>query len=302
MKTYLLPLLLFILISLSANAQKRNLNITDPVTGIDISNKAKIYLATGPQSIEIVSNHENEKTEVRNQNGTLRISGDAAELYVTLPDLQRIDISGVGTITADSLIKTHNLLIDISGIGKLIMPLETQRLQVGISGMGKLQLSGTAENVEMNVSGNGKFDALNFHVTNCVANVSGITKSYIDVTGTLDMNISGTGSFYYRSTPAQINSSISGIGKHGVFNANDDKDTTVVKAGNYDILIIGNNNNVEEENDTWLAITDTLMKRPEYSRSHWMGVDLGFNYMAYGNGLSSDMPAQYSYLELNSGK
>jgi hypothetical protein len=302
MKTYLLPLLLFVLIALSTNGQTRNLNITEPVTGIDISSKSKIHLATGPQKIEIATTEGNEKSVVNNQNGTLRISGDASELYITLPDLQRIDISGVGTITADSLIKTRNLRIDISGIGKLIMPLETQRLQVGISGMGKLQLNGSAENVEMNISGNGKFDAINFRATNCVANVSGIMKSYMDVTGVLDLNISGTGSFYYRSTPAQINSSISGIGKHELYNANQEKDTTVIKAGNYDILIIGNNNNADEENSSWSSVADTLMKRPEYSRSHWMGVDLGFNYMAYGSGLSSDMPAQYSYLELNSGK
>src|SRR6187551_341068 len=209
MKTYLLPLLLLLLLSLNAFSQTQVLNITDPVTGIDIRSKSKVHLSTGPQKIEIVSSGNGNNYEISNQNGMLRIDGEATELNVTIPDLQRIEISGNGTITADSLIKAQNLRIDISGNGKIIMPLETQRLQTSISGIGKLQLSGSAQKVEMNVSGIGKFDALNFQANTCEANVSGSLKSYMDVTGTLDLNISGTGSFYYRSTPAQVNTSIS---------------------------------------------------------------------------------------------
>lgn len=304
MKTYLLPLLLLLLLSIDSFSQT-TLNITDPVTGLDIRSKSKIHLATGPQKIEVLSGHDGNNYEISNQGGTLRIAGEATELNVTLPDLQRIEISGIGTITADSLITTQNLRIDISGTGKITMPLETQRLQTSISGLGKLQLSGKAQKVEMNISGVGKFDALNFQVNTCESNVSGSMKSYMDVTGTLDLNISGTGSFYYRSTPAKINSSISGIGKHGVYNPDDERDTTVISLGDHDILIVGGKNNDGYSNDNdpdWSAIADTILKRPEYSSSHWMGIDLGFNYMAYNKGLSSDMPPSYSYLELNSGK
>lgn len=301
MKTYLLPLALLLLLTFNAFSQNRTINITEPITGIDIRSKSKVHLSTGPQKVEVATDEEHDEYEITSQNGTLRIAGESSEVYLTLPTLEKIDISGVGTVTADSLITTDNLRIDISGVGKIIMPLQTQKLQTSISGMGKLQLSGSAQRVEMNVSGTGKFDALNFRTEKCDANVSGILKSYMDVTGTLDLNISGTGSFYYRTTPAHVNSSISGIGKHGVYSNDDDKDTTVLNLGDHEILIIGDNNNINED-DVWEAVKDTLLKRDEYSRSHWMGLDIGFNYLAYNKGLDSDLPPQYDYLELNSGK
>jgi hypothetical protein len=299
MKNYLRLLLLFVILSSGSFAQNRELTFDGNITGIDIRNKAKVHLATGPQKVS-TSAAPSSSENVTLQNGTLRISGDVSDLYVTVPDLQRIDIAGVGTILADSVIKVKNLRIDISGIGKIVMPLQAERLQIGISGMGKLQLSGTGENVEMNISGNGKIDGLNYRTSNCVANVSGITKTYMDVTGVLDLNISGTGSFYYRSTPAQVNSSISGIGKHMTYNSVTKTDTSVIEIGNSKILIVDEIK--EDDNSVWTIIRDSIAKKPEYSKSHWMGVDLGFNYLAHGNGLSSDMPDGLDYLELNSGK
>jgi hypothetical protein len=299
MKYYLLPLLLFMLAAIHSDAQNREITGLEPFTAIEIRSKAKVHLTTGPHKVEVSSSTDSSDTKTTSADGVLKILG-VGDYYISLPELNKIDISGIGTVTADTVIRTSTLRIDISGAGKVVMPVEVDKLRIGIPGLGRVQLAGSANDVQLNISGNGKIDALNLRAGKVEANVSGMTKTYMDVTSALELNISGTGTFYYRTTPAQLTTSISGIGKHNAYTNEDGKDSSVIRIGSYDIFVAGGQKDLDQS--VWETVADTILKRPEYSKSHWMGIDLGFNYLASGSGLSSDLPNGYEYLELNSGK
>ncbi|MBL4578331.1 MAG: PorT family protein [Flavobacteriales bacterium] len=74
-------------------------------------------------------------------------------------------------------------------------------------------------------------------------------------------------------------------------------DTTIIKIGKHDILIIGNH-----DSDEWKEFDSLCSKKgKEEFKIHWAGLDIGVNgYLASNNSLS--VPQGYDFLELDYGR
>ena len=184
------------------------------------------------------------------------------------------------------------------------MPVDVSKLEVSIIGNGKLFLSGKCDILDVDISGNGNVDAKSLSANSCETNISGVGKNSVDVTNSLQLNISGSGSFYYKNKPANFETNISGIGKYGSFNESISNDTTSMNIGNKKVIIIGNN---DKDDDDYKHMkvdieNDTVMHHPAKAKSHWAGLEIGFNTLLVGSNFKTDMPAKYDYLSLNSGK
>ncbi|CAN5524363.1 hypothetical protein BH11BAC2_BH11BAC2_04110 [soil metagenome] len=289
-----------LIMATSASAQNGD-NTLAPFSKVSIRNSSKVNIHIGPQAIKIIEGNPDE-VKLSSENGTLIIKGMKSVLDVTIPELNAAEISGNGTITADSTIRSSNLRLDISGIGTMTMNVIAGRIQCGISGSGKLNLSGTADEMQLNISGTGKLYARELTLGKCEANISGVGKCYADVTNDLQLNISGTGAFYYKTEPPKIGTHISGIGKYGPYpvetadtKGNDDN---AADHNNNTTVIVGGSANYGGD----YSVADSLLHKPAKARSHWGGIDLGFNQLLVGNKFSTDLPNGYDFLELNSGK
>ena len=84
---------------------------------------------------------------------------------------------------------------------------------INLSGVGNVRLpSGNASNLKISLSGVGNIDAQNYEVENIVITQSGVGNAKIWATNSLSGTLSGVGSISYKGNPT-VSVSVSGIGK-----------------------------------------------------------------------------------------
>lgn len=160
-------------------------------------------------------------TEVKN--GTLVIKyknnkgwsfgRDRVTIYLTMPEVSSVSLGGSGKIIGENTIESDDLYLSVSGSGKIELKLEVDDLTQKISGSGNIEVSGSADRAEISISGSGNLDALDLEVDEYEVKISGSGKCKINVGDSLEANISGSGSVYYKGDPDRIRSNVSGSGK-----------------------------------------------------------------------------------------
>lgn len=169
----LLTLVIAIGLNAQVQTQERNVGSFD---GINQTISADVFITQGsPQKVLVKADADVINlitTEV--ENGILRIgsqksfrSVDVLEVYITMPDLSRINNSGSGDIKVDGDLKGTDVGIDISGSGDLNARLDATNLELKISGSGDVNLSGVRGNFSVSISGSGDVEAENLQLENC---------------------------------------------------------------------------------------------------------------------------------------
>lgn len=131
-------------------------------------------------------------------------------IYVHVPTLESIDLSGSGSIESDSLVSQH-MDVNVSGSGDISLLLVSSNVNATVSGSGGISLFGSASTADFKISGSGNIHAYSFPVSECMADISGSGNMYLTVSDLLDVHISGSGDVYYYGNPS-VTVSISGSG------------------------------------------------------------------------------------------
>ena len=264
-KYWFLPSFVLLLVAGTLSAQNREVRDVENFTKISFGFPGKLYLKQGsPQKVELEGSDdvlEEVQTEV--DNGRLKIgkegkwfnwdNDDKITVYITVPNIEAVAVSGSGDIIGQSRIRTNDLDLNVSGSGSLSLEAEARgdvdanvsgsgdlsfkghcasfesdvsgsgkvvldatiddMADFGISGSGKIEARGTADEVKTNISGSGKVLAADLRTNRCEVRISGSGDVEIEVANELDANISGSGSVSYRGNPKRINSHASGSGK-----------------------------------------------------------------------------------------
>jgi len=130
---------------------------------------------------------------------------------LTVKDLNRIDLTGVGDIDCDGF-RAGDLEFHISGSGNIDFVIDADRLETHVSGLGDIDLEGKVDFHKVQISGSGKYDARDLESRECEVKVSGLGSATVNVSGELDIDISGAGNVYYIGEP-DISQHISGLGR-----------------------------------------------------------------------------------------
>lgn len=132
--------------------------------------------------------------------------------YLSVDDLERVQVSGSGNVNMESL-KTENLELVVSGSGNMnLRDVKAKKLDLNISGSGNLELAGEVEQMRIDVSGSGNCRLGDLHSQTAVVKVSGSGDVVAWVEESLDINISGSGTVKYYGRP-QVNEHTSGSGR-----------------------------------------------------------------------------------------
>lgn len=223
--------LLFSLCSLSCYAQRitGNGNIQSQqreagnFTKIDCSGTFHIFLTQGNATQVKVETDENllpyVVTEVNGNTLDLKtkrgISLDPSKsinVYVTLTQLDALNISGVCKAQSQNTLQSDHLKIGVSGTADMDLRLSTGSLTTTISGTAKMNLQGKATSSEFRISGSGDVMAGDLNTDNTEAHISGMGKLHVNAQKSLTVSVSGMGKVWYKGNPV-INESISGMGK-----------------------------------------------------------------------------------------
>ncbi|MCB0523177.1 MAG: head GIN domain-containing protein [Saprospiraceae bacterium] len=192
----------------------------DGFDAIDLSIAGDVEVSIGDYRVEVRA-QENLlpllQTEVKE--GTLRIDFEESvsyreqiKLYITVPSLEALELSGSGSIKLVTPIESDKMDIHIGGSGEVDIPNATfTSLECSVSGSGDINLGGSVGDAEINVSGSGEVNAKNMVFNRLEASISGSGSVYAHVNETLDVSVSGSGDMYYSGDPV-VEKHVSGSG------------------------------------------------------------------------------------------
>jgi hypothetical protein len=134
------------------------------------------------------------------------------DAYVNMGTVSSISLSGSGNIIGGTKITSDDLVLEISGSGKIMAGLEAKKLKVKVSGSGESTLIGTADDFMYDMSGSGRLSAYKLDVQRGKIMISGSGTAEMTAHGKLDVAINGSGTVYYKGN-ASLSQTVSGSGK-----------------------------------------------------------------------------------------
>lgn len=188
----------------------------------------KIYVEQGvKQSVEVVAKSSTLKdiiTEVKNRQLIIRFPNrnyfwknfepGKIEIYITVPEVDGLSVSGSGDIIAENEIKTRILDLAVSGSGDIVLEkLDAERVKAAISGSGDIIIEdgGVADDLSVSISGSGDVKARGFEAKDVMVRISGSGNCTVTSNGSVKARIAGSGDVYYDGNPS-IDSSVAGSG------------------------------------------------------------------------------------------
>lgn len=184
-------------------------NVPD-FNGISVSSGIDVFLTQGEQTEVIVEADENLQeiiiTEVTGSvlhvksEKNIRMA-ESKKVWVTCPEINRIDISSAGDLSGENLIRTELLDIDMSSAGDLRMEIEADEVNIDISSAGNVYLNGTAGSIQADLSSAGDLDAYDLVAKSADITVSSAGSAKVHVTDEARFRSSSAGDINYRGDP-----------------------------------------------------------------------------------------------------
>lgn len=221
-------LITFLLFGTLAKAENQTRKV-DKFTEISLRVGATLHLEQGEnQNLEIVaksSTLEELITEVKDGKLIIRFPNKdffwktfqpgEIIIYVTVPEITGLGVSGSGDILAEDGIKTKDLELAVSGSGNIKMKdLDAVAVKSIISGSGNIILAGDkgAEDLSVAISGSGDFKGLDFNADDVNVKVSGSGNVGVTANKNLTVRVAGSGDVTYKGHPL-VDQSVAGSGK-----------------------------------------------------------------------------------------
>jgi hypothetical protein len=136
---------------------------------------------------------------------------------LTMTDVERLSLTGVGSISGQSIFTADRISLSLSGVGNISLDIEVEELVTTVLGVGNVSLAGYARSHDCVHSGLGLLDAFAMVSDTATLIMSGAGDAKVYVDSLLNVTITGVGSVYYKGDP-EINVTITGLGQ--LLNAN----------------------------------------------------------------------------------
>lgn len=226
----LLLLALLVPVFRLAAAPGREVRAVAPFTKLGLTNSARVIMRQGsPQRVEVeASATDLARLETTVDNGKLRIGTrreegkawnysdrfeGAVTVYVTMPAIEALSVSGSGQMQAENAVKADALDLSVSGSGKLtVAKLTADRLNSTVSGSGEIMVAGICPQHEARISGSGNLRASDLHTETSAIRISGSGDGRLYARRSLEASIAGSGNVYVRGG-ANVRSTIAGSGR-----------------------------------------------------------------------------------------
>ena len=210
--------------SLTEERKKEERNVEN-FTSIQLSISADVYLTQadgysftieGDKSslekviTEVRGNTLAIKTERLNQ----RFLKSDIKIYITMPDIEGLAISGSGDIKAITPLITRDLSLSISGSGDIAIPnLTLKSLNAAVSGSGDIAISGQgiASEANVKISGSGDVMLKGIRFQNADISIAGSGDAYVELSENLKARVAGSGDIIYSGNPL-VDAKVSGSG------------------------------------------------------------------------------------------
>ena len=208
-------------------AQTTQTRTVSAFTEISLKIDANVHLKQGNiQSVEVKGNGETLNrliTEVNDRKLVIKYPSDTwfkkwspgrVDIFVTIPQIDALTISGSGSIDSKEKINSRILSLALSGSGDITLPeLHAEKVAVILSGSGNVKLSGdvTAAELKVAISGSRNVKATDFPANDVNVKIGGSGNSWVHSVKNLVVKLAGSGNVFYKGNPL-IDSTILGSG------------------------------------------------------------------------------------------
>jgi len=144
------------------------------------------------------------------KSGTIDLGGLVRKAEITMPDLNRLILSGATRGTAEGFSNLNTFVLGLSGASSLEMTdINVGDAEIEVSGASTISAVGAANDLSSFVSGASNVLS-NFPVNNADVNVSGASRVTINLEGILDYDVSGASILEYIGNPTMGDTNTSG--------------------------------------------------------------------------------------------
>lgn len=195
-----------------------------PFNEIIVNGVYNVYLTQGERESVKVETDENlqEAIIVKNKGNALVLGWKKGinvkrktkmNVYVTLKDITKLEVKGVGNVNTSSKLSLNTLDIEASGVGNTSLELDCKQLDGEISIVGNFTLKGKVTEVTLDNNGTGALRAFDLVAQKLEINNSGIGKVEVNAQQEISITSSGIGSVYYKGNAKTTKLDHRGMGK-----------------------------------------------------------------------------------------
>jgi carbon monoxide dehydrogenase subunit G len=223
MKTFL-SLILALCVSLPLLAQNSETRSLSGFTKLSVGVPADVRLSKGPFKVQLEGEDLEEiETEVKGNQLVIKRKNDKWSffgndsdrivIHISMPSLEAVSLSGSGKLESNDQFSASHMKLNVSGSGRMRLPVAAEKLDAHVSGSGDIETSGTATVLNAHISGSGKVKAEALRAREVEVHISGSGSCSVHADNKLDAHISGSGNVNYTGSPASVNARTSGSGK-----------------------------------------------------------------------------------------
>ncbi|MDD4385683.1 MAG: DUF2807 domain-containing protein [Bacteroidales bacterium] len=163
---------------------------------------------------KVITEVKGKRLIIRTESGNFRFFDSKIKIYITMPEVEGLAISGSGDIKSITPLVTGDLTLKISGSGDIVIPnLTIKSLNATISGSGDIDVSGQGSATEANVriSGSGDVTLKGIKFQNADISIAGSGDAYVELAENLKARVAGSGDIVYSGNPL-VDAKVSGSG------------------------------------------------------------------------------------------
>lgn len=151
------------------------------------------------------------------------------KVNISMPVLEKLKLTGASKTTVTGFSSKHDFALNVSGASEIDLDMtvgdfiavisgashingkmSAKNSDIGLSGASHIRLSGSGGDLVLKASGASDMDLKNYPVNNASIDFSGASHASIDVSGRLDVELSGASSLDYTGIPTLGHMDISG--------------------------------------------------------------------------------------------
>jgi len=188
--------------------------------GIKLECSADIFITQGEEFSVIAESQANilDNLDLQTNGDVLEIDLDGCnrdfqlKLFITMPEVTFLKISGSGNIKGENLFNSENLILRITGSGDMDLELDYQTINTKITGSGNMDLRGLCDEFDYTISGSGDINSFDLISNHGFVDITGSGDTEVFVNEFLSVKITGSGDVLFKGNPDEIISDITGSG------------------------------------------------------------------------------------------
>jgi len=191
---------------------------------LELAGVLNVYIEQGDKESVTVETDENlhKFVMIENRGNTLiidtqeRISikrKNKMNVYVTVRDINRLKISGVGNVETTETLRLKDLDLRIKSVGNVSLDLESDNLDARLSSLGNVSLSGKIGKADIENKGVGRLAAYDLQSEVLKLRASGVGRTEVYASKELAIKSTGVGNVYYKGDAVITDLNIRGVGK-----------------------------------------------------------------------------------------